>query len=325
MLQAFEENGKLCTTLSGIYINSVIGASSVVGDTPGWNYDEFNAALASMPEGCTAFDQYTTKADILQTCLALDMESFVDWSTGNCSFDSQQFIDLLNFANSFPSEFDWENYEWTDKDDTSNRLAQGKQMLVRTSAYSIDDIFYNNYTASLGGKITYIGYPTNSGTGNMVSLDGSGYAMSAKSQYKDAIWQFLRQFFTKEYNEGRYALSSRIDVFDEKAKEATTIQYQKDNDGNYLLDENGEKIPVVRLTMWNNTTGEPQEIYALDAEQIDQIRELIETTTKAADYNDSIFNIVNEQAAAFFEGQKTAEDVARLIQSKANIYVNEQR
>lgn len=325
VLQAFEENGKLCTTLSGIYINSVIGAASVVGDTPGWTYDEFNAALASMPEGCTAFDQYTTKADILQTCLALDMDSFVDWGTGNCSFDSQQFIDLLNFANSFPSEFDWENHEWTDEDDTSNRLAQGKQMLVRTSAYSIDDIFYNNYTASLGGKITYIGYPTNSGTGNMVSLDGSGYAMSAKSQYKDAIWQFLRQFFTKEYNEGRYALSSRIDVFDEKAKEATTIQYQKDNDGNYLLDENGEKIPVVRLTVWNNTTGEPQEIYALDAEQIDQIRELIETTTKAADYNDSIFNIVNEQAAAFFEGQKTAEDVARLIQSKANIYVNEQR
>ena len=77
--------------------------------------------------------------------------------------------------------------------------------------------------------------------------------------------------------------------------------------------------------MWNNTTGEPQEIYALDVEQVAQIRELIETTTKAADYNDSIFNIVNEQAAAFFEGQKTAEDVARLIQSKANIYVNEQR
>lgn len=30
VLQAFEEDGKLCTTLSGIYINSVIGASSVV-------------------------------------------------------------------------------------------------------------------------------------------------------------------------------------------------------------------------------------------------------------------------------------------------------
>lgn len=325
VLQAFEENGKLCTTLSGIYINSVIGASSVVGDTPGWTYDEFNAALASMPEGCTAFDQYTTKADILQTCLALDMESFVDWSTGNCSFDSQQFIDLLNFANSFPAEFDWENYEWTDQDDTSTRLSQGRQMLVRTSAYSIEDIFYNNYTEFLGGKITYIGYPTNSGTGNMVSQDGSGYAMSTKSEYKDAIWQFLRQFFTKEYNENSSSLSSRIDVFEEKAKDATTVQYQQDANGNYLLDENGEKIPVVRYSMWNEITGQAESIYALDQEQVDQIRSLIETTTKAADYNDSIFSIVNEQAAAFFEGQKTAEDVARLIQSKANIYVNEQR
>ena len=41
--------------------------------------------------------------------------------------------------------------------------------------------------------------------------------------------------------------------------------------------------------------------------------------------NDSIYNIVSEQAQAFFAGQKSAEEVARLIQSKANIYVNEQR
>ena len=38
-----------------------------------------------------------------------------------------------------------------------------------------------------------------------------------------------------------------------------------------------------------------------------------------------IFEIVSEEAAAFFQGQKTAEDVAKLIQSKANIFVNEQR
>ena len=278
-----------------------------------------------MPEGCTAFDQYVTKSDILNTCLALDMDNFVDWSSGKCSFDSQQFIDLLNFANSFPSSFDWENYEWSDSDNVSNRLAQGRQMLVQTSAYSIEDIFYNNYTQFLGGKITYIGYPTSSGTGNMLSQDGSGYAMSSKCEHKDAVWQLLRQFFTKEYNENLYSLSSRVDVFDEKAKGATTVEYQKDDKGNYMLDENGEKIPVVRYTMWNEQTGENEEIYALEPEQVQQIRDLITSTTKVADYNNSIIEIVSEQAQAFFEGQKTAEDVARLIQSKANIYVNEQR
>ena len=56
-----------------------------------------------------------------------------------------------------------------------------------------------------------------------------------------------------------------------------------------------------------------------------QIRELVLTTTKVADYDQAILDIVKEQAAPFFAGQKTAEEVAKLVQSKANIYVNEQR
>ena len=326
ILSAMEVGGKLCTTVAGVYINSAIGASSVVGDTPGWTYDEFNAALENMPEGCTAFDEYVTRDSILQTCLALDMDDFVDWGTGECNFNSQQFIELLEFAKGFPKEFNWDSYNWETAVSTEDKLASGMQMLVQTSAYSIDDIFYNNYTTFMGSPITYIGFPTYSGTGNMFSLTESGYAMSSKTEHKDAVWQLLREFFTKDYHEDYvYSLSSRIDVFEEKAKEATTIQYQKDAEGNNLLDENGEPIPVVRYSMWNQHTNDVEEIYALTEDQVQQIRELIETTTKMADYDNSIIQIVTEQAAPFFEGQKSAEDVAKLVQSKVNIYVNEQR
>jgi len=68
-----------------------------------------------------------------------------------------------------------------------------------------------------------------------------------------------------------------------------------------------------------------EEIYCLTEDQVQQIRELILTTTKVADYNQEILDIVKEQAAPFFAGQKTAQEVAKLVQSKANIYVNEQR
>jgi ABC-type glycerol-3-phosphate transport system substrate-binding protein len=200
-------------------------------------------------------------------------------------------------------------------------------MLVQTSAYSIDDIFYNNYAQFMGGKITYIGYPTAHGTGNMISFSGdSGYAMSSKSPYKDAAWQFLRSFFTKEYqDENVYSLPSRLDVFDEKAEQASTIQYQQNEEGQFLLDENGERMPIVRASMWNKDTQQTEEIYCLTEDQVQQIRELILTTTKVADYNQEILDIVKEQAAPFFAGQKTAEEVAKLVQSKANLYVNEQR
>ena len=272
-----------------------------------------------VPE-CTAFDQYMTRDNALQTCLALDMADFVDWESGEVSFDSEQFVELLEFANSFPTEFDWENYTYSESDDIGTRLSQGLQMLAQTSAYSIEDIFYNNYAPFLGGKITYIGYPTAHGTGNMISLAEASYGISSKSPYKDVAWEFLRSFFTKEYQQENYSLSSRIDVFEQKAEEATTIQYQKDGDGKFLLDEDGEKIPIVRFYM-----NDGKEVYNLEPEQVQQIRDLIESTTKVADYNQEILDIVSEQAAPFFAGQKSAEEVARLVQSKANIYVNEQR
>ncbi len=327
VLAALEVDGKLCSTVSSFYISSAIGAASVVGDEPGWTYDEFNAALSSMPEGCTAFDQYVTRDNILSLCLALDMTDFVNWNTGKVSFDSPAFIQLLEFANSFPSEFDWENYDWNSEERTEDRLAQGKQMLVQTSAFSIEDLFYNNYTQFLGGRITYVGYPTSHGTGNMISFSqDAGYAISSKSPNKDAAWSFLRTFFTRDYQSRNvYSLPSRLDVFEMNAEKAATVEYQKNADGNYLLDDSGERIPVVRGAMWNSEKQTTEEIYALSEEQIEQIRELILTTTKVADFDQEILDIVREQAAPYFAGQKSAEEVAKLVQSKANIYVNEQR
>ena len=100
--------------------------------------------------------------------------------------------------------------------------------------------------------------------------------------------------------------------------------YVKDADGNYVLNENGDKIPVIQMT-YMNPDGTVTEVYSMTQEQADRLVNLIATTTKRADYNTEISDIVTEQAAAYFEGQKSAEEVARLIQSKANIFVNEQR
>ena len=98
-------DGKLYEICPSFSINTVIGASSVVGDTPGWSYEQFDEALASMPEGCDPLDKYVTKYDMLQACLSMDMESFVDWTTGECRFDSDEFKAMLEFAPRSPESF----------------------------------------------------------------------------------------------------------------------------------------------------------------------------------------------------------------------------
>ena len=51
--------------------------------------------------------------------------------------------------------------------------------------------------------------------------------------------------------------------------------------------------------------------------------EYILSLDKLCVYNETIYNIVMEEAAGYLEGQKTAEEVAKVIQSRAKIYVSE--
>lgn len=324
VLAALESDGKLYATVSSFSIQTVIGASRVVGDTPGWTYQQLLDALATMPEGCEVFGVGTTRDTVLNTSLTLDMDRFVNWNTGEVHFDSQEFIDLLEFAAQFPSEFDWENYEWSDGDDSRQRIMQGKQMLLDCYLYSLDSLNYYQYI--FGGDIddmTFIGYPCSDGAGSMLSLQ-AGYAISKNCTDKDAAWQFVRQFLTEAYQDNVYQFPTNIHSYEKMKIKAMTPEYEKDFNGNYVLDENGERIEVSRGGMgWSED--DIVWFYATTQEQADKVEELIRNTTRVYDENDAIFEIVSEQAAAFFVGQKSAADVAKLVQSKANIYVNEQR
>ena len=66
-----ESDGKIYSTCTTFGINTVIGPSSLVGDKPGWTVDQLLAAYKKMPDGATIFDEGTTRADVLATCLSM--------------------------------------------------------------------------------------------------------------------------------------------------------------------------------------------------------------------------------------------------------------
>lgn len=326
VLKAMESNGKLYATCSSFYIITTVGASSVVGTEPGWTYAELQEALAQMPEGCTVFSYSDTRYDVLQLCLMMEMDRFVNWNTGEVNFDSQAFIDLLNFAKNFPAEFDWENYEWTEADNDYNRVREGRQLLITSYLSGFDDIpYYENIYGGLDG-FTYIGYPTSSGVGSMLNPN-TGYAISEKCQNKQAAWEFVRVFLTEEYqDENVYNIPSNVHSYETKKIDAMTPEYIRDENGNIMLDpETGEKQMEWKGGYWDAVTDEHVPIYFLTQAEVEKVESVIRSTDRVYGLDDAINDIVKEQVEAFFAGQRSAEDVAKLIQSKAKIYVNEQR
>ncbi|MDO5445403.1 MAG: extracellular solute-binding protein [Eubacteriales bacterium] len=321
VLAAAESDGKLMHTFSWFNLNTVVGASMIVGDEPGWTYDDLYNALRDMPDECTPFDVSTTRDEILNTCLNLDMADFVNWSTGEVNFDNEEFVDLLKFAESFPENYDWETYDW-ENDNPEARIREGRQMLYQTTLSSLDNLMYIEASYN-GTPVTFIGYPTNNGTGNTLALD-SGYAMSFSCSDKDAAWSFLRQFFTESYyeNYGYYGLPVQKELLEKKLNKVCTITYKINNDGEYELDANGEKIPEEHYYAMGDMANT---YYCLSEEMAAKFMDLVDTTSRVSLTDQSIKDIVTKQSAAFFSGQKSAEEAAKLVQSNAKIYVNEQR
>lgn len=321
VLAALEVDGKLYSACSGFMVQTAIGASAVVGDTPGWTYDDYAAALATMPEGCEGFPIGVDRKTMLEICMALDMNDYVDWSAGTCNFDSEDFIDMLEFASTFPDGSLYENYEYTAEDGDTVRIAEGRQMLL-VESFSSTDFFMYDYDQLFGGSATCVGFPTNHGVGNVLAM-GESFAISSTCRNKDAAWDFVRGFLTEDYQEDTYYLPTNQNAFEKSLEKAMEVTYQQDANGNYLLDENGERIPQSRGMVSTGT--ETFEIYATTPRQAEMLRGAIASAEKMMDYDTSIIDIVKEQAAAYFAGQKTAAETAKLIQSKANIYINEQK
>ena len=320
VLETVRFDGKIISTVSSFSVQTVIGASSIVGDTPGWNYKQFNAALANMPEGCEPFDAYMTREVILRNCLNLDMNDFVNWDTGKVDFMNDEFYDLLNFAASFPVEYNWDDFDY--EETTEQRIGEGRQMCMFGYMSDFDNILYEG---SMFGNMptTYVGLPTNNGIGNMLNV-GTGYAISSKCADKDAAWQFIRTFMTNDYMEDQFLFPASMSLFEKRLAEAKEIQYQKDSNGNFTLDSEGNKIPLARIS-YAMPDGSELKIFNLSDELAAKVKDVVYNTTKAAAYDEEINTIVMNQAEAFFSGQKSPQDVAKLIQSQVSIYVNEQR
>lgn len=312
VVRASEVEGKLYQISSGFYVQTAVGNPGVVGDKMGWTIDEAMEILNKAPAGATLFGQYYTKADMFQMLFMFDMDSFIDWTTGKCSFDSEDFIKLLEFANTFPSEYNWETAE----NIPDYQLARDGLLIAQQVHLSGFDNGLSQYKTIFGGEITFKGFPCSDANGHVMMLsDGIGISTSCKD--KDAAWQFIRRILSEEYT-AQYGWTFPINkaAMDNAIEKALTVE-------TYIDPETGEERPVSYGSMMYED-GFEVEMLPPTQEEIDQIMELINSIDKVINYDTELVQMIAEEATPFFEGQKSSKEVADIIQSKMFLYISEQ-
>lgn len=327
VLQAAEQNGALYQIFSSFNIRTLTGASVVVGKDMSWTLEELYAALEKMPEGCTLFSEGDTKESMLHNVMAMQMDHFVDWTTGECHFDSDGFVSLLEFCNSFPLKYDWNSYDPYEYEDEYTRISEGRQMLTMEYLYDFQSIQIQKHL--FGGDITYVGYPMEDGGVGSSFVVESGLAMSTACKDKEGAWLFMRESILPQSNpEDEYfyfngwGFPVNKQDFDRMALQYMTPRYILDETGSPMLDENGQPMEESQGGIgWGD--GQMLELYATSQEEYDQIMALYGAIDSIYRYDEKIYTIVLDVAQRYFNEDITSQEAAEQIQSRVKLYVNE--
>ncbi len=324
ILASLEVDGGLYCTCAGFSIKTVIGASSVVGEKSGWTYEDLKNAWGAFGMGTDAFANYTTSGDVLGECLAMDLDQFVDWENGTCSFNGEAFTKLLFFSGNFPRAFDYAGHVWSDSDNTDLRIRGRRQMLQETTLNNFKDVLISGF--EFGEDITFIGYPTLNGTGSQMTVStldtGVNLGISASSQYQQEAWQFLRIFFTEEYQENYWYFPSNTNVFTRLLGKEMETEYVLDQKGNIVYD-NTTKEPMIQsvdtIYMSNFAT---VYIYPISSAKAEKLVDLVGSTTKIIHNNEDICTIVKDSVAGYYTGALSLYEAADAAQAAVTEYLN---
>jgi len=361
VLNITARGGKIYSLIPYFSLMTVAGKSENVGEDMGWTMDELQQLMQRYPDA--QIFENMSRSSFLQYVCGISMDNFVNRDTGECKFNSDDFVKLLELVKTFPEEIDWDaiyndpDYDWNEQE---TQYAENRTLLYQQYLSAFTDLRYTMYQFRTE-DVTLVGFPGTDGLGAALS-PGCEFAVSAKTPLKNACWSFLKALLSKENQDDlQYQFPIRLDSLQALAEKAKT-----EEENNYYLDDSvvvAEDVPAEEVSdeiSTEVTTESPfdpvEEITeeetedSVEAPAIDivapapaddddaydrfmrqpmtdaQIQKVMDVITNVHYvYRDQteILKIIEEEAEAFFTGQKDARAVAEVIQSRAWIYISE--
>ena len=313
VFDAYSIGGRLYQVIPGFSIETIMGKTALLGDRSSWTMADMQRLQESLPSGTSMFTHNIDRNDYINWLMKFCGADYVDVDTGKCDFDTPEFMAAMEFGKNLPEELNqefWNTYSW--KQDMSG-FRNGSVVLYLTGIYEFKDLKYalNGY---IGEDTVFIGFPSDSGQGSVIGLNES-YCIFAKTENKEGAWEYLRYYLTDEYQkEQTYILPTRKDVLRTRAEEVTRRPY-------YWMDsETGEKDEYDDTVSIN---GEDIIVPPLTGEQAQQCLDFICSVNKRAYGNWDVIRIIEEELGSFYSGQKSAKQVAEIIQNRVQLFVDE--
>lgn len=318
VVNAYTLDGKLVALPTWFRLETIIGKKSMLGEGDHWNIGDM-AAFFDKYQDARVW-QSASPESMLEICMKFNQPYFVDWGNGSCDFDSEEFIQLLEFAGQFSGKESFGGW---------NRIRQedGRALLWIKWCAKVD--FVSEMPQWFEGEeVSYIGYPVLDGKpGIMLETSADSYGILSVSPHREQAWDYLEYVILAKGGSDEHFSVLRKEL-DRMLEESAEGPYELDEDGEVRLD--GEGNPVRKITGINTYIGNDlDDLVVYDyvplPEEAELVKELVSRARPAPGFHEVIENIILEEAAGYFAGDRGAEETAVLIQNRVQLYLDEQK
>lgn len=298
VLEAMKDDGKIYFVAPDFSINCLCTDEKNIGSGYGWTSSEWKDYVMSKPSNyCISAESVNSKA--FDSYIRVNLNDYVDWKTGGCLFDSQEFKDLLEGFNRDNSYDSTSSDETTGKDWYELKKNNGEFLMVDTNLYNSDSYVWRKEL--IGDNMGIKGYPSTSGSGILASFN-TQIAMSTGCANKKAAWDFMKFCMSKEVYDQGLISKQKLPVREDSYKEfEQTMKVAKGADE--------IEIPVRAMT----------------DDEIAEFRDVVDNINGRVSADRKIMEIIREESERYYFGEKTADEACALIQDRVHTYVNESK
>lgn len=307
VVTALENDGKLYSLCTSFNINTLVTKTKFC-DKENWTFDDMLNLYDNAPESANHLYDGETKLDVFRR-MFYTMNDLIDYENFTCNFNSDEFIQLLEFCNRFvdtvdaPSKED--EYEAFSQYMTEKYHWFGNDCTLVEPLYFFDLSTYNlvKYTQGNGEDLSLVGYPSNNGKGGRITPD-TMMSITENCENKQGAWEFLK-FYILESNE-----------IPETENDYSNIYHIPS------LTDSFEKAMEIEMKVKHSASGEEYPSYT--QADVDMLTEYIKSCdTIGTVLDNDIVAVCEEEAGLYFAGEQTAEKSAELIQNRVSVLLSE--
>ncbi len=281
----------------GFNINTLIANSMLTGETSGWSFSEMQAFIKKNGGDENALYGLGGDESYVASLTKIAMTDYVDWENKKAGYDNEEFKQMLEFC---------------------KRKEQGSEASVSLSKglhenYYLAQVVYINSVADyqiakelFDEHVAFKGYPTEKGTGTIISMLGA-MGINAKSEVKDAAFDFL-QYYADNYESNVFPILKN--KFEDRLVDSMNEEYWDDGE--------------IKAKSSYYDEDDSFDVYAATEEDIYVVKNLVESADRTFTYNETIAVIIEEEASGYLSGVLDIDTAVRNINNRVQLYLDEQ-